>query len=91
MEGLDVQRKRRRKNAPMDEASPTGEDGIACSVLREEGLSRRPRECPVPKPGGLIGQIMGFRNHDRERPVVKVENGKARPPKPTKGSDGSSG
>jgi cytochrome c oxidase assembly factor 2 len=32
------------------------------------------RECPVPKPGGLVGQILGVRQEEaRERPVVKVE------------------
>lgn len=86
MEGLDVQRKRRRKRHPLDESSPHGEEETACSG-KGKGLGRRPRECPVPKPGGLIGQIMGFKNHDRERPVVKVESVKSRPPKETKRSD----
>ena len=30
------------------------------------------RECPVPKPGGLVGQVLGFRKEDRERPKVPV-------------------
>lgn len=31
--------------------------------------SKKRRECPVPKPGGLVGQIMGFREQEREKPA----------------------
>jgi len=30
------------------------------------------RECPVPKPGGLVGQVLGFGKEDGERPKVPV-------------------
>lgn len=35
----------------------------------------RRRECPVPKPGGLVGQILGLRKDEdgSTPPVVKVE------------------
>ena len=35
----------------------------------------RRRECPVPKPGGLVGQILGLRKDEGGSmpPVVKVE------------------
>ena len=35
----------------------------------------RRRECPVPKPGGLVGQILGIRKDEDGSisPVVKVE------------------
>jgi cytochrome c oxidase assembly factor 2 len=33
--------------------------------LIEEKLAAK-RECPVPKPGGLIGQVLGVHNEDEE-------------------------
>jgi cytochrome c oxidase assembly factor 2 len=46
--------------------------------LVREGEGRR-RECPVPKPGGLVGEILGLRKVERaERPVVRVERLDAR-------------
>lgn len=41
--------------------------------------STKKRECPVPKPGGLVGQIMGFKDGEREKPsevVVKDLQGR---------------
>jgi len=42
----------------------------ATQMASEELLaeSRKRRECPVPKPGGLVGQIMGFKEQGREKP-----------------------
>jgi len=32
------------------------------------------RECPVPRPGGLVGTILGFRESDRKTvPVIRIE------------------
>ncbi len=28
--------------------------------LEDRGVARSKRECPVPKPGGLVGEILGF-------------------------------
>ncbi|KAF2493816.1 hypothetical protein BU16DRAFT_582861 [Lophium mytilinum] len=44
-------------------------------VLGEERRVPRGRECPVPKPGGLVGQILGLKKDERgEMPmVIKVE------------------
>lgn len=42
----------------IDDASSDGEDGILDQV--KERRSRR--ECPVPKPGGVVGEILGFRS-----------------------------
>lgn len=39
--------------------------------VSEEGsmmTSKPKRECPVPKPGGIVGQIMGFKSEERPRP-----------------------
>ena len=30
------------------------------------------RECPVPKPGGLVGQILGFTSQNHDRPTVSI-------------------
>ena len=41
---------------------------------------RRRRECPVPKPGAIVGQILGFRNeHDSKRPSIRIENARSDP------------
>lgn len=55
-------------------------DGVAEStttttspVLLQEDTITRQRECPVPKPGGLLGQVMGFERQERERPMVVVK------------------
>lgn len=47
------------------------------SKRRSEPTIQRRRECPVPKPGGLIGQVMGFRENERQKssvsPVIEVQ------------------
>ncbi|KAJ9669530.1 hypothetical protein H2201_000397 [Coniosporium apollinis] len=57
------------------EAPVVEEPKAADSALDEEGWERRrARECPVPKPGGLIGQVFGFQQDERQRPVVRIES-----------------
>lgn len=42
----------------------------------EEELRRKSRECPVPKPAGMVGRILGFKQEEeRVRPVVRIEDG----------------
>lgn len=42
----------------------------------------KPNKCPVPKPGGLVGQIMGFDQQRSENaPKVVVESLKSRTPR----------
>ena len=69
MEGIDVHKKRRRKRRAEDSSlSPSmSEEEVECSGRFDKGRRSRSRECPVPKPGGLIGQLMGFEKRDRER------------------------
>ena len=50
--------------------SEEGGDTEAGTMRKGEG--RPARECPVPKPGGLVGQIMGFEQREKERPVQVV-------------------
>lgn len=38
-------------------------------------MGRHKRECPVPKPTGLIGQVMGFQPQEqRQKPTVIVQS-----------------
>ena len=42
-------------------------------------MARKARECPVPKPGGLIGEVLGFKKTaEGQTPPVKVETARAR-------------
>ncbi len=63
--------KRRRRQKQTDEEDPvlSGDDRIVHSMSSE----RPKRECPVPKPGGFVGQIMGFERKERpSSPEVMV-------------------
>jgi len=43
-------------------------------MVTEDGKKEDERECPVPKPSGLIGQILGFREQEGGKiPAVRVE------------------
>lgn len=61
--------------------SQDGEKAGLQSVTARDGAediemdldSNRRRECPVPKPGGLIGQVMGFREEGKREGAVSVE------------------
>ena len=68
--------------------STNGDEDIGAISKRE--LARR-RECPVPKPGGLIGEIMGFRKKpEDELPparLVKVQSISSKRPKERDGGD----
>lgn len=50
----------------------TGTADVSSSARQdsEAGLQRRARECPVPKPKGILGQIMGFGSEDRSTEVI---------------------
>lgn len=65
-----IKRRRRRlpdagagAGAAMDEGVPVEDVGSA---------SRPKRECPVPKPSGLVGQMMGFEQRAKERSLEVV-------------------
>jgi len=79
-------RRRRRRKFVDGEASP---EQIQAEVI----LDKR-RECPVPKPGGLVGQVLGFEKlEDRGRlPDVRIETASDRRKRSedVSGSDGKS-
>ncbi|MCJ1390658.1 hypothetical protein MMC18_003519 [Xylographa bjoerkii] len=62
--GEDGRRRRRRRKPPSDSdatADSIGEKGESIEGLSEkEAMARRGHQCPVPKPGGRIGQVLGF-------------------------------
>jgi cytochrome c oxidase assembly factor 2 len=73
-------RRRRRRRSTDDEKEPA-----AASDHYDQGaavrLDKKERECPVPKPSGLVGQLLGFDRTDRtdrtsntQPTVVKVES-----------------
>jgi cytochrome c oxidase assembly factor 2 len=72
-DGTPRRRRRRKVGVPSEESAPASACLHAPKVVEqvsdeedtvEEDMpsSRRERrECPVPKPGGIVGQILGFR------------------------------
>ncbi len=72
----DGQRRRRRKRPAV--AEPVAHalvDGKEEDLVEEEILmTRKARECPVPKPSGLIGEVLGFKKTDQgHTPSIRVE------------------
>jgi cytochrome c oxidase assembly factor 2 len=39
-----------------------------------EMLEKEARECPVPKPGGFLGQLLGFRQDGNKQDEVRQES-----------------
>lgn len=70
-------KRRRRRQKPAEE-----DEGKKEEALTTVDASRPPRECPVPKPGGLVGQMMGFEKKEPEKPsdvvVQTLERRRAR-------------
>lgn len=68
---------RRRKCVPTDPATASepatpaeslkdedsGDDSVSLRELKERSMKR---ECPIPKPGGKVGEILGFKPTKRE-------------------------
>ncbi|KAF1944378.1 hypothetical protein EJ02DRAFT_341008 [Clathrospora elynae] len=59
-------RRRRRRKVPEDETCNhvMSEERMRRQQMEENMASKR--ECPVPKPGGLIGQVLGVKNEEEE-------------------------
>ncbi|KAF2871740.1 hypothetical protein BDV95DRAFT_572693 [Massariosphaeria phaeospora] len=78
-------RRRRRRRVPREE--PETETETCNAVMSEERGKRREaedewvapkRECPVPKPSGLIAQVLGVRKDGQEKGEVVKEVERAR-------------
>ncbi|KAH0534040.1 hypothetical protein FGG08_007356 [Glutinoglossum americanum] len=66
----DRQRQRRRRRRAGSrgyedsEDCPVADGELVDSASRVTAGKRRRRECPIPKPGGLVGEILGFTRRD---------------------------
>ncbi|KAH3905163.1 hypothetical protein HBI56_172240 [Parastagonospora nodorum] len=73
-------RRRRRRKVPEEETcnEAMGQD-LRNKMLLDEKLAPK-RECPLPKPGGLIGQVLGLKEEggDVERISIKTRVEQAR-------------
>ncbi|KAH7130295.1 hypothetical protein B0J11DRAFT_407015, partial [Dendryphion nanum] len=56
-----IQRRRRRRLAREQTCNEVLSEERAKDLERDEMARRKRRECPLPKPGGLIGQVLGVR------------------------------
>jgi cytochrome c oxidase assembly factor 2 len=57
--------RRRRRRLPEDEScNQVMSEERRRQRLLEEKLAAKKRECPVPKPGGLIGQVLGVQDEE---------------------------
>lgn len=78
-DGQQVQRIRRKRRKFEDAPDQLGtiagqtpqvvDEEVSTFLQMEEEAERMAkvgRECPVPKPGGIIGEILGFRNSRNE-------------------------
>lgn len=66
----------RRKRREVSEPEPVIQEHLETATGASGGETvqdgRPKRECPVPKPGGLVGQLMGFKNEERPRPAELI-------------------
>jgi cytochrome c oxidase assembly factor 2 len=82
-------RRRRRRKAPEEETcNEVMSEERRKKLLLEQKLSPK-RECPVPKPGGLIGQVLGLKEEggDVERISIKTRVEQARREAQSKNED----
>jgi len=86
-DGQPIKRRRRRKQATEDSGSE-GDAAEAYDALMSE--TKKKRECPVPKPGAIVGQVMGFKESESQRPsqiIVKELQGRRTGHKHVEGND----
>lgn len=57
-------RRRRRRISKIDNDGTQADNKSDMGMDALEEARRRARECPVPKPTGLVGQIMGFKPNE---------------------------
>lgn len=77
MEDGRRRRRRRTTDAPIDEsfgAERAAQTSLYISEKEKDRMRKKAHECPVPKPPGVIGRILGFNVEDREeeRPRPRV-------------------
>jgi cytochrome c oxidase assembly factor 2 len=69
-DGEPRRRRRRKQSTP-----PPNSDRQDENDMNDINAMARPkRECPVPKPSGLIGQVMGFKPQEqRQNPTIIIQ------------------
>jgi cytochrome c oxidase assembly factor 2 len=83
-----IRRRRKRKDVGEGKGEESGTLDQANAVAPD---GTPPRECPIPKPGGIVGQMMGFKNEERLRPTeVVVQKLSTRNVRPTHQSQNES-
>ncbi|KAI4222759.1 MAG: hypothetical protein L6R36_005917 [Xanthoria steineri] len=78
--------KQRRHRRPLSKCSGTEKDSVlhndalvqeqVMTVKEQKAMRKKAHECPVPKPGGRIGEMLGFPKKDDQAaraPKVQVE------------------
>lgn len=71
-------RRRRTTEAPIEESSRADREKKMPLYISEEEkamMRKRAHECPVPKPPGIIGRFLGFKDGDggEEQPRPRIE------------------
>lgn len=73
MEGLDGEGRRVRRRRVLD-TEPAGAEEDTTEEHVTPQSRKKSRECPVPKPGGLMGQVLGFKpEQSPSKPSVRIE------------------
>lgn len=78
-EGGGRMRRRRRKADQGQEASISEEESVTLLDQRNQSIKKKARECPVPKPMGIIGSLLGSGKGEEEAaiaPKVRIETRK---------------
>lgn len=88
-DALSGQPRRRRRRVPKDETCNDIMSEERRKMKEAEEWATPKRECPVPKPGGLIGQVLGLKKGDEDgeqQPSITTQIQRARR-KPTSASE----
>lgn len=87
-DALSGQSKRRRRRIPKDETCNDVMSEERRKMKETEEWATPKRECPVPKPGGLIGQVLGLKKTEDEEEQTSVTVQVQRARRKTASADG---
>lgn len=71
-DALNRKPRRRRRGAAQEGDAGAAEEAVKIAPT-EEMRDHRRRECPVPKPGGLLGQILGVKDDPESNRTIMRE------------------
>ena len=76
MEDGRRRRRRRTSQASIEDSSADSRKQMPLQISKEEKalMRKKAHECPVPKPPGIIGKVLGFKSEDstEEEPRPQV-------------------